>query len=53
MLNSGNIEEALEASDGALNANPNNPVVLYWRGFILEILAEFDKAKFGMHVEMY
>ena len=38
------LDRALEASNGALNANPNNPVVLYWRGFILEILAEFDKA---------
>ena len=44
MLNSGNVEEALKASDSALKANPDSAVVLYWRGFILEILSQFDQA---------
>ena len=44
LLNSGNINEAYKASTIAYNFTPSSPIVLYWRGFILEILGRYDQA---------
>ena len=44
LLNSGNINEAYKVSTIAYNYRPSSPIVLYWRGFILEMLARYDDA---------
>ena len=38
LLNAGDLDGAYKASTIAYNYSPSSPIVLYWRGFILEVL---------------
>ena len=44
LLNSNQPQKALECSDKAMELNSTNEFVLYWRGFIMEMLGKFDSA---------
>ena len=44
LLNSGNPQDALKASDEAIKINSSDTSILYWRGFILEVLNRLEEA---------